>query len=543
MTMPSIAAFFASGRRRRLLHAAGALATCLFFAIPPAGAQTLRVAMTASDLPTLGGIPDNGAEGYRFTGYTVYDALVNWDFTHTDKIAGLTPGLATEWKVDEQDTHKWVFTLRKGVKFQDGTDFNADAVIFNIERSFNDKAPQFDTGLAAIVRSSLSIIDRWQKIDDDHVAFWTKIPYSPFPYLMTRLLIASPTQFAKVGSWAKFMLEPIGTGPFKVTHVTPHVSIEMVRNEDYWDKGRVPKLAKMILFPMPEPTTRLAALRSGQVDWIEVPPPDSIPSLKAAGFQITLKPYPHVWPWILSESGTSPFKDKNVRLAANYAIDREGLVKLLNGTAQPARGFLDPDHPDFGNPHEVFKYDPDKAKALLKASGYGPDHPAKAKIMMSSSGSGQMVPVEMNEFLQQNLKAVGIAIEFDVADWGTLLVATRGPPEGPMSHGDDGVNSSIPYSDVTFLYRFFDTAMVPPAGSNWAHFSNPEADKALEQAFSTFDEAARDKLLGEAHAHIVDDAAWLFVVHDLNPRAMSSKVTGFIPAQSWYQDFTQVTVK
>ncbi len=207
-------------------------------------------------------------------------------------------------------------------------------------------------------------------------------------------------------------------------------------------------------------------------------------------------------------------------------------MKLLNGTARPARGFLDPDHPDFGNPQEVFKYDPDKARALLKASGYGPDHPVKAKIMMSPSGSGQMMPVEMNEFLQQNLKAVGIDVAFDVADWGTLLVATRGPPDGPMSHGDDGVNSSIPYSDITFLYRFFDSTMVPPAGSNWAYYKNLDADKDLEQAFNTFDDAARDKLLGEAHAHIVDDAAWLFVVHDLNPRAMSPKVVGFIPAQS-----------
>src|ERR1700761_4892041 len=107
--------------------AAGAvIAAGLFLAAPPVSAQTLRIAMTASDLPTLGGIPDNGGEGYRFTGHTVYDALVNWDFTHTDKIADITPGLATEWKVDDQDKTKWVFTLRHGVKFQDGTDFNAD---------------------------------------------------------------------------------------------------------------------------------------------------------------------------------------------------------------------------------------------------------------------------------------------------------------------------------------------------------------------------------------------------------------------------------
>ena len=82
--------------------------------------------------------------------------------------------------------------------------------------------------------------------------------------------------------------------------MTQRISIELARNEAYWDKARVPKLEKLILIPMPEATTRLAALRSGQVDWIEVPPPDAIPSLKSAGFQISLKEYPHLWPWVLS---------------------------------------------------------------------------------------------------------------------------------------------------------------------------------------------------------------------------------------------------
>ena len=72
------------------------------------------------------------------------------------------------------------------------------------------------------------------------------------------------------------------------------------RNDDYWDKARVPKLDKMVLFPMPEATTRLAALRSGQVDWIEVPPPDAVPSLKSAGFEIVTGSYPHMWPWVFN---------------------------------------------------------------------------------------------------------------------------------------------------------------------------------------------------------------------------------------------------
>jgi ABC-type transport system substrate-binding protein len=132
-------------------------------------------------------------------------------------------------------------------------------------------------------------------------------------------------------NWAEFGKKPSGTGPFKITRVVPVQYIEMVRNEEYWDKERVPKLEKLVVMPMAEATTRIAALRSGQVDWIEVPAPDSIPSLKAAGYTVTLWPYPHTYPYCLNTEDDSPFKDVRVRRAMNYAIDREGLCSLLNG--------------------------------------------------------------------------------------------------------------------------------------------------------------------------------------------------------------------
>src|SRR5262249_61875604 len=95
----------------------------------------------------------------------------------------------------------------------------------------------------------------------------------------------------------------------------------------YWDKARVPKRDKVGLFPMPEANTRLAALRSGQVDWIEVPPPDSINGLKQAGYEVVTNSYPHVWPWVLNTAkADSPFRDAKVRQAINYCVDRDGLV-------------------------------------------------------------------------------------------------------------------------------------------------------------------------------------------------------------------------
>jgi peptide/nickel transport system substrate-binding protein len=231
-----------------------------------------------------------------------------------------------------------------------------------------------------------------------------------------------------------------------------------------------------------------------------------------------------------------------VRQAINYAVDREGLCKLINGTGKPAIGLYPPDSPVFGNPQNRYTYDPERAKALLAAAGYGPDKPAKAKIMISTSGSGQMVPIPMNEFMQQNFKAVGLDIDFDVVEWGTMLVAVRNAPTAPQSHGDDGINISLSFTDPSSMFRYYSTYSFSPTNYNWGHWSNAEATRLLRDAQSTFDPAEQLALLQKAHAIVVDEAPWLFIVHDLNPRAMSKKVTNFHPAQSWYQDFTQISM-
>ena len=134
-----------------------------------------------------------------------------------------------------------------------------------------------------IVKATVSMIAGFEKADDKTIVLSTKYPFSFLPYLLPRLLIASPAQWEAVGkTWAEFSKKPSGTGPFKITKVVPGQYAEMSRNEEYWDKTRIPKLDKLVVYPMPESTTRVAALRSGQVDWIEVPPPDAIPSLRKA---------------------------------------------------------------------------------------------------------------------------------------------------------------------------------------------------------------------------------------------------------------------
>jgi len=240
----------------------------------------------------------------------------------------------------------------------------------------------------------------------------------------------------------------------------------------------------------------------------------------------------------------SPWKDIRVRKAVNYCTNREGLVTLLNGLAEPAAGVYNKKNPYFGNPKEKYAYDPEKAKALLKEAGYGPDKPVKAKVMISTSGSGQMLPLPMNEYLQQNLKECNFDIDFDVVDWGTMLVATRNPPTAPQSHGVDAINISLAHS--TEFSRFttaFLASTFAPNGFNWQNWSNPEFESLVDKIEKSTDPEEIGSLIRKAHEVLVDDAAWLFIVHDLNPRAMTRKVKNFVSAQSWFQDFTRVKLE
>ena len=499
---------------------------------------TLRIGMTAADIAYTAGIPDQGFEGYRFVGYQLYDALVRWDLSQGERLPDIAPALAESWELDKNDVHRWVFKLRHGVKFHDGSDFNADAVIWNWDKIRNKEAPQYDTKQAGEVAPRLTTIKSYKKIDDYAVEFTTTQPSSFVLFQLIYVLYSSPAQWDKVGKdWRAFAANPSGTGPFKMTRFVPRERAEYEPNKEYWDKIRVPKVDKVVLLPMPEPTTRLAALRTGQVDWIEVPPPDAIPLLKQSGFQIALRSYPHVWPHSLNLK-QAPWDNKLVRQAANYAIDREGICKsLLNDTCIPATGVVYPGHPWFGKPAFTYTYDVKKAKELMKQAGFEGKR-VKTSFLISTSGSGQMLPLPMNEFVQENLREIGIDVELLPIEWNTLTSWIRkGFAEEHEKTGAMNVSFNFLEPFSAFV-RFFHSASVPPKSLNIMYYINPEADKLIEAAQAAFDPKERDALLGKLHAMVVEDAPWLFVVHDLNPRALSPKVKGFVQPQSWFVDLT-----
>ena len=292
--------------------------------------------MTANDVPLTWGQPDNGFEGFRFVGLQLYDALINWDLTTSDKPSGLIPGLAESWSVDPSDKTKWVFKLRKGVKFHDGSAFNADAVIFNFEKLFDEKSPQYSARQASLVNFRMPGYQGVKKVDDYTVVFSTKTPDSFFPFQICYFLIASPAEWAKTKDWNKFAQTASGTGPFKLSKLAARERAELLPFKEYWDKTRIPKLDKLILLPLPDPSARTAALLSGQVDWIEAPAPDAIPRIKSQGMAVVSNVYPHVWPWHFSRIDGSPWNDVRVRKAANLAIDRGGhrtVARRLRGAS------------------------------------------------------------------------------------------------------------------------------------------------------------------------------------------------------------------
>ena len=508
--------------------------------------KVLRIAMTASDIPTTSGMPNNGFEGMRFLGFPIFEGLIAFDLTTTGPVK-LVPGLAEKWEQDPADKKVWIFHLRKGVKFHDGTDFNADAVIWNLERIFNKDSAQFEPNATGIMRARMPLLASYKKIDDSTVTITTTIVASFFQWMMPYMLFTSPASFEKGGKdWGKVAaMGPAGTGPFKITKVVQRQSVTLAKNTGYWDPKRMPKVDQVILLPIPEANTRLAALRSGQVDWIEVPPPDGIPSLKQAGFVISTGSYPHVWPWIFNMAAKdSPFKDVRVRQALNYCIDRSAIVGLLNGTAEPSVGWLKPSDPAFGKPENKYTFDPAKGKKLLAEAGYDDKKPLSFKVMVSTSGSGQMLPLPMNEALQENLKqACNVDVKVDAVEWQVLLNVGRAEADSPQLNGAMALNVSSPSSDAGAMYRYFAAANAAPKGFNFPQWKDDKFEEAIAKLAEAGDEATYLKYYSAAHERLVDNPPWLFIVHDLNPRAFSKKVTGFVSPQSWFVDLTLVDLK
>lgn len=495
-----------------------------------ASEDVLTIGMSAGDIPNLDTVLsiDQGYEGWRFVGFQLYDGLTRYDLSDPNVPPQVVPALATSYTPNE-DGSEWAFELREGVTFSDGTPFDADSVIFNLDRLVNEESEFYYPALAATAFVSASV-ESYEKTGDHSLTISLNGPRSFFPGDLATFFIASPTAVQELGNEG-YAAAPSGTGPFTFVSVERGQELVLAANPDYWDGA--PELDGLILKPIPETSARVAALRSGEVDWIEAVTPDDIEPLEASGFTITMNTYDHMWPWIFNtESG--PLADPTVRLALQYAIDRESLVTdLLLGTAVPSEQLLASANVMFDPVNNRFGYDPDEAQRLLAEVGY-PDG-FSMSVVFPTSGSGNMQPTAMNQQLQSDLAQIGVDVELIPLEWAALLAAFG--PSG-IPDGANAINLSLSFFNESSIQNYFQSA----SPLNIGKYVNPEVDELLTAAMSETDTEARKAIYTEAVALIDEDSAWLNIVNDLNPRAMTSAVQGFVQPQSWFVDLRSVTM-
>lgn len=418
------------------------------------------------------------------------------------------------------------------MKFQDGTAFDADAVVFNLDRYLDRNSPEYTDALGAAAKEYAGDIVSYRKTDADHVELVTKDPNGHFPEDLAHVLIASPSAVRKAGS-ANFSQHPVGTGPFSFVSQTEGQQIELTANRNYW-RG-APKLDRLIVKSLPDAAARTAALRSGGVNWIEYPNPDDIQALKGDGATIATNSYDHLWYWIL-DTAEGPWRDPRVRQAANYAIDRTAIAdKLLQGTADPAYQAAPRATAAYDPAGDVYSYDPAKARQLLAAAGV-PDG-FSTSVTVPTGGSGNLLPVPIAEAIQRDLAAVGIKVELRTTDWTTLIGAEA---KGQVALGSDAIAQSTTLFQSEALLPLF----IGSGSPFWTgHYGNARVDALLASASASPDRARRTADYRTALSLVTQDAPWLFVLNDRNPRALSPKVQGLVQPQSWFLDLTGVWVR
>ncbi|MFW0783444.1 ABC transporter substrate-binding protein [Gordonia sp. CPCC 206044] len=491
---------------------------------------SLRIAMTASDIPsldtTLAG--NQGYEGNRFVGNSLYEGLTRYDLLQSNETPKVVPALAQSWEISPSRT-RWTFHLRRGVRFTDNTPFDADAVMFNLDRYLDPKSPQYSASAAGRAALSLAGFADYHKIDDSTIAIDTNGIYSHLPEDLVFVYIASPSAITKWGS--AFGSHPVGTGPFVYESMRRGQQVVFRANPDYW-RGE-PKLKRLVLLPVPDASSRLAALRSGSVDWAEAPNPDDIAWLDSHGYRVLTNSYDHAWPWIF-DVRKKPLDDVRVRQALNYAIDRPSIAdNLLAETADAANQIAPRASLAYRPGNDVYRHDPHKARQLLAEAGF--PHGFSMSVSYPTSGSGNMQPGSMNQAMQADLAKIGVHVDLKPIEWATMLTAFSG---GTIPDDADAINISLTFIQEAFWTLLFTSG----SPTNIGHYSNPAVDTLLARSAATIDAEARSRIYAEVSGLLTRDAAWLTAFNDRDPRALSPAVHGFVQPKSWFVDLTSVSV-
>lgn len=451
--------------------------------------------------------------------YGIYDMLLRFK----DESTEVEPGLAERWEISE-DGLAYTLYLRKGIKFHDGTEFDAEVVKFNIDRQIDPNHPFHDTGEFPYAEFTWGMVDKIEVVDQYTVRFTLKDRFAPF----LNHLAMHPAAMASVDAIKKYgrdySIHPVGTGPFKFVSWTPGVEVVLEKNPDYW-RG-APKIDKVIYRPIIEDQSRLTELEAGNVNFIVNIPPDDLARLKAdPQYTVVEQAGMHTW-WVAFNHTKAPFNDKRVRQAMNYAVNRQAIVdNILKGTGQLAINPLPPVVWSYTDDIQRYEYDPEKAKQLLAEAGY--PNGFTCTFWLPESGSGMQQPVTMGTAIQADLKQVGIDCKIETFEWGTYLEKVIVPPEEAgfdlmeMSWiGDNG-------DPDNHLYILLSGEQWPPSGYNMGFYKNDQVDKLLAEARVTLDKAKRTELYQQAQKLIAEDPPWIMVDHEAQIVVMNNKIKNF----------------
>lgn len=447
-------------------------------------------------------------------GIQIYENLVKFG----DNSMDVEPQLATSWKVAE-DGLTWTFTLRQGVKFHDGTPFNAQAVAESYNRVIDKNHKFYNYGKWKYLNMSLGTVKEIKVIDDYTISFTTDKPYAPFINNLALWLcpIISPTAMETYKD--QIGLNPVGTGPFKFEKWMKDDQIVLTRNDEYW--GGAPKLEKIILKSIPEPSARLMALQSGTIDIADDLDPDSIMLVKQDP-NLAVMESPSINVGYLALNTEKPaLKDPKVRQAISYAIDKNILIQtVFRGLAIPAKNPFPPSIWGYNDAIQDYEYNPEKAQALLKEAGFDMNKELELWAMPVSRAY-MPDPVKTAELIQAYLTAVGIKVKIVRYDWGAYLEKTSNGEHDMCMLGWLGGNAD----PDNFLYGLLgaDNAKTPGA-ANISLWKNEEFTEIVKKAQKTFDKAERTQYYLKAQEIFHQEAPWVPLAHSTTIRCYNKRI-------------------
>lgn len=440
----------------------------------------------------------------------VFDGLVRYKAGSTE----IEPALATDWS-SSADGKEWTFKLRQGVKFHDGTPFNAAAVKFSVDRQLPPKMTD-DMPYASFTYGSVAKVD---VVDDYTVKFTLKDPYAPFLANLAMALaapIVSPAAVEKYG--ADFIKNPVGTGPFKFVKWDAGQQIVLDRNNEYWD-GK-PKVAKVVFKFTKENSVRASELMTNSVDIINGVDPNDVKTLEQKGYTVAKNPGMNI-NYMGFYCDKKPFDNPKIRQALSMAIDRNNLVKFLyQGLADLPNGPLPSFMPGYDKTLAPYEYNPEKAKQLLKEAGA-----EKLKFkFITYSNPRPYNPVNGEKLaaaVQADLLKIGVETTITSYPWKEYKEALKNEEGDAFFYGWIGDNG-----DPDNFLSLLETKEIKST-LNAAHYSNAKVDDLLVKARTSSDAAERAKLYSELQKIVVQEAPWVFLSHSKDMVAYSPKVQNF----------------